>query len=135
MIVTALSVFFLGKNSFRNISLILRTDFNIKVSHTTISNWCANFAPMFGDMRIQLLPLLNLDSDERHTDETVVKIAGVKHYIWFVIDSETRFVVALIYYQLQQRSLPRIIRVPKFEKAVLLSLFFRFWEHLEKGIC
>ncbi len=93
IIITALSLFYLGKNSFRNISLILRTAFNIKVSHTTISNWCTKFAPMFDDMRIRLMPLLNLNSDEWHVDETVVKIAGVKYYIWFVVDSETRFVI------------------------------------------
>jgi len=93
LIVTALSMFFLGKNSFRNISLILRTAFNIRVSHVTISNWCTKFAPMFDNMRIKLLPFLDLNSDEWHTDETVVKIAGVKHYIWFVVDSETRFVI------------------------------------------
>lgn len=93
IIFTALSMFFLGKNSYRNISLILQTAFNIKVSHTTICNWCVKFAPMFDDMRIQLMPLLNFDSDEWHADETVVKIAGVKHYIWFIIDSETRFVI------------------------------------------
>ena len=93
IIITALSMFYLGKNSFRNISLILRTAFNIKVSHTTISNWCTNFAPLFDDMRIRLMPLLDLNSDEWHADETVVKIAGVKHYIWFVVDSETRFVI------------------------------------------
>jgi len=46
-------------------------------------------------MRIQLMPLLDLNSDEWHADETVVKIAGVKHYIWFVVDSETRFIVGL----------------------------------------
>ena len=88
IIITALSMFYLGKNSFRNISLILKTAFNIKVSHTTVSNWCVKFAPMFDDMRIQLLHFLDLNSDE-----TVVKIAGVKHYIWFIIDSETRFVI------------------------------------------
>jgi putative transposase len=93
LIITALSMFYLGKNSFRNISLILRTAFNIKVSHTTIANWCTNFAPLFDNMRIKLLPALDLNSDEWHTDETVVKIAGVKHYIWFVIDSETRFII------------------------------------------
>lgn len=93
IIITALSMFFLGKSSYRNISLILKTAFNINVSHTTISNWCVKFAPMFDDMRIQLMPLLNLNSDEWHADETVVKIAGVKHYIWFIIDSETRFVI------------------------------------------
>ena len=89
----ALSMIYLGKNSFRNISLIMRTAFDIMVSHTTISNWCVKFAPLFDDMRIRLVPLLDLDSDEWHADETVVKVAGVKHYIWFIIDSETRFVI------------------------------------------
>ena len=93
IIVMALSMFYLGKNSFRNISLILKTAFNIKVSHTTISNWCVKFAPMFDDMRIQPVPLLDLNSDEWHADETIVKVAGVEHYIWFIIDSETRFVI------------------------------------------
>ena len=45
---------------------------------------------MFDDMRIQLVPLLGLNSDKWHADETVIKIAGVKHYIWFIIDSEPR---------------------------------------------
>lgn len=93
LIVTALSMFYLGKNSFRNISLILRTAFNIKVSHVTISNWCTRFAPLFDNMRLKLMPMLDLSSDEWHADETVIKIAGVKHYLWFVVDSETRFVV------------------------------------------
>ena len=93
LIVTALSMFYLGKNSFRNISLILCTSFNIKVSHTTIANWCTRFAPLFDNMRLKLLPMIDLNSDEWHIDETVVKIAGVKHWLWFVIDSESRFVV------------------------------------------
>lgn len=93
LIITALSMFYLGKSSFRNISLILRTAFNIKVSHTTISNWCHNFAPLFDNMRLRLLPMLDFASDEWHMDETVVKIAGIKHYLWLIIDSETRFVI------------------------------------------
>jgi len=93
LIVTALSMFYLGKNSFRNIALILRVAFNIKVSHTTISNWCKNFAPLFNSFSLQLMPCLNFDSDEWHTDETVVKINGSKHYIWFIVDSETRFIL------------------------------------------
>ena len=63
---------------FRNISLILKTAFNIKVSHTTVSNWCVKFAPMFDDIRIQLVSLLDPNSDEWHADETVVKIARCK---------------------------------------------------------
>lgn len=92
-IIMALSMFYLGKDSFRNIALILRLAMNIKVSHTTISNWCKQFAPMFQNMSLELMPMLNFDSDEWHADETVVKIAGKKHYIWFIIDSETRFVL------------------------------------------
>ena len=45
VILMALTLFYLGRNSFRNIALILRTVINIQVSHTTISNWCTNFAP------------------------------------------------------------------------------------------
>lgn len=93
IVITALSMFFLGKNSYRNISLILRVAFNVKVSHVTIGNWCTKFAPMFDDMRLQLLPMLNFNSDEWHGDETYVKISGVNYYLWFVVDSETRFVI------------------------------------------
>jgi hypothetical protein len=38
---------YIGKSSFRNISLILRIANNIKVSHTTISNWCKQFSRLF----------------------------------------------------------------------------------------
>lgn len=117
MIITALSMFYLGKNSFRNISLILKTAFNIKVSHTTISNRCVKFAPMFDDMRIQLVSLLDLNSDEWHADETVVKIAGVKHYIWFIIDSETRFVIG--FHLSPHRDSPQAVSL--FSEAVKLG--------------
>lgn len=71
-ILTALSMFYLGKNSFRSIALILRTVMNIQVSHTTISNWCTKFAPMFQNIALQLIPALNFNSDEWQTDETVI---------------------------------------------------------------
>ena len=93
IIITALSMFYLGKNSFRNIALFLRIVFNIKVSHTTISNWCKSFAPMFDNIRLELISALDFNSDEWHVDETVVKINGIKYYIWFIVDSETRFVL------------------------------------------
>lgn len=93
VILMALSMFYLGKNSFRNIALILRTVMNVQVSHTTISNWCTNFAPLFQNMAIQLIPALNFNSDEWHADETVVKIQGRKYYLWLILDSETRFVL------------------------------------------
>jgi len=90
-VICALTMFYLGKSSFRNISMILRITNNIKASHTTISNWCKRFAPLFQNLSLELIPRLNFDSDERHADETVVKVLGKKHYIWFIVDSETRF--------------------------------------------
>ena len=109
VIISALSMFYLGKNSFRNIALILRLTFNISVSHTTISNWCTNFAPLFDNIRLELLPCIDLNSDEWHTDETVVKINGVTHYLWFVVDAETRFVVA--FHLSPQRDSPQAFSV------------------------
>ena len=93
VILTTLSMFYLGKNSFRNIALILRTVMNVQISHTTISNWCTKFAPMFQNIALQLIPALNFNSDEWHADETVIKIRGEKYYLWLILDSETRFVL------------------------------------------
>ena len=93
VILMVLSMFYLGKNSFRNIALILRSVMNVQVSHTTISNWCSRFAPMFQNIALQLIPALNFNSDEWHADETVVKIRGEKYYLWLILDSETRFVL------------------------------------------
>ena len=89
----ALSMFYLGKNSFRNIALSLRSVMNIQVSHTTIANWCTKFAPMFHNISMQLVPALNFNSDEWHADEAVVKIQGEKYYLWLILDSETHFVL------------------------------------------
>jgi transposase-like protein len=93
IILMALSMFYMGKNSFRNIALILRAVMNIRVSHTTISNWCTKFAPLFQNIALELMRELNFNSDEWHADETVVKIRGVKYYLWLIVDSETRFVL------------------------------------------
>lgn len=41
-------------------------------------------------------PALDLKSDTWHADETFLKINGVEHYLWILIDSETRFVISFI---------------------------------------
>jgi transposase-like protein len=55
--------------------------------------WCTRFAPLFQNIALELIPSLDFSSDEWHADETVVKIQGRKHYLWFIVDSETRFVL------------------------------------------
>ena len=42
---------------------------------------------------LTLVPTINFNSNEWHADETVVKILGEKYYIWFIIDSETGFIL------------------------------------------
>ena len=93
LVITALTLFYIGGSSFRKISLMLNILYNINVSHVTISDWCKKFAPIFHSKMISLMPCMNFNSDEWHADETVVKISGEKYYIWFIIDSETRFVL------------------------------------------
>ncbi len=51
------------------------------------------FAPLFNNLSLFLMPSMDFNSDEWHTDETVIKIECKKHYILFIIDSETRFVL------------------------------------------
>lgn len=48
----ALSMVYIDKNPFRNIALILRVINNVKVPHTTISNWCEKFATFFNNISL-----------------------------------------------------------------------------------
>ena len=93
LIITVLYQFFIGKSSNRNISLMLSQLYNIKISHVTVVDWCKKFAPILDSIALQLIPVMDFNSDEWHADETVVKINGKKHYIWFIVDGETRFVL------------------------------------------
>lgn len=86
-------MFYIGGTYFRKIDLCLKMLYNIKISHVTVSDWCKKFAPIFHNKMITLMPALDFNSDEWHADEIVVKILGEKYYIWFIIDSETRFVL------------------------------------------
>ena len=40
LVITALTMFYIGGTSFRKIALMLKILYNIKVSHVTISDWC-----------------------------------------------------------------------------------------------
>ncbi len=93
-ILTALNLYFVCNSSTRQISSFLLQTQNIKVSHVTISKWVIKFAPMFDVIKESFMPSVDLNSDEWHADETVVKISGRRYYIWFIVDSETRFVIA-----------------------------------------
>lgn len=94
VILTALNLFFLNKSSSRDISLFLLINHSISVSHVTICEWTKKFTPLFNLLSQKYLSSINLDSDEWHVDETAVKINGIKHWVWFTVDSETRFIIS-----------------------------------------
>lgn len=93
-ILTALNLYFVCNSSTRQVSAFLLQTLNVKVSHVTIFFWVRKFAPLFDVIKDSYLSSINLNSDEWHADETVIKVAGERYYIWFLIDSETRFVIA-----------------------------------------
>ena len=76
LIITALTMFYIGGTSFRKIALILKILYNINVSHVTVSDWCKNFAPIVHSKMLTLMPTMNFNSGDWHADETVVKILG-----------------------------------------------------------
>jgi transposase-like protein len=93
IILTVIAMFYIGTTSFRKIALILRLTYNVKISHQTVSDWCKKFAPYWQNIGLDLVSSLDFNSDEWHADETVVKINGIKYWVWFIVDSETRFVL------------------------------------------
>lgn len=94
VVITSLNMFYLCNASSRKISQFLYLNQNIKVSHVTIASWAKKFAPLFNSITSNFSSSINLNSDEWHADETIVKINGRKYFLWFVIDSETRFVIS-----------------------------------------
>lgn len=94
VVMQALMLFYVCNSPARKISRFLKLSFNIKVSHVTICRWIKCFAPIFQEKSFSYMPYLDFNSDEWHIDETVIKINGIKYWIWFVIDSETRFIVS-----------------------------------------
>ena len=64
-----------------------------------------------------MLSNADFNSDEWHADETVVKISGVKHFLWILLDSETRCVIT--YFLSPYRSSSSAARL--FQQALLTT--------------
>src|SRR5213080_3787723 len=55
----------------------------IEVSHETVRQWARKFGQQFANQIRGRLPRVG---DKWHLDEVVLKIAGVKHWLWRAID-------------------------------------------------
>jgi DNA-directed RNA polymerase subunit RPC12/RpoP len=47
LVITVLTLFYIGGSSFRKISLMLKMLYNVNVSHVTIGDWCKNSLQSF----------------------------------------------------------------------------------------
>lgn len=94
IVMQVLMMFYVCNSPARKISRFLKLSFNVTISHVTICRWVKCFAPMFQEKSFSYISQLDFNSDEWHIDETCIKIKGVKHWLWLVIDSETRFIIA-----------------------------------------
>ena len=94
VVLLALNLYFNNNSSTRNIAHLFEISFNINVSHVTIYKWTIKFSKLFRELSEFYSEKLNFDSDDWHADETAVFIKGKRYYLWLVIDSETRFVLA-----------------------------------------
>ena len=93
IIVDALYLYFINNSTTRAISNFFKDRYNFSVSHVAIHKWTTKFASVFKSITESMFPSSLHLSDEWHVDETVINIHGKRHYIWTLLDSETRFVI------------------------------------------
>ena len=91
VVIDALYMYFVHSVTTRAISQYLLDRKNIKISHVSIYKWIKVLEVY---LKILFYAPQNLNqSDERHVDETVIKIKGKRYYIWTLINSETRYII------------------------------------------
>ena len=94
IILFTLILYFENACSLRKIKRFLLQQYHICVSHVSIWRWLNHFAAFFRSTSHFLLQNADFQSDEWHADETFIRIQGVQHYLWILLDSETRTVIA-----------------------------------------
>lgn len=93
-ILTALIPYSFNNSSTRAISQLPIVTSNIKMYHVTISSWTNKFAPFFKAKAEKFKNCSDIQSDDCHTNKTVIFINCEHYYMWIAIDSETKFILA-----------------------------------------
>lgn len=91
VIASALDLYFRGL-SLRQVQQHLQDSYGIKVTHATIYNWLKKYVIIVSDF---LEDTQAKTSDRWHADETYVRIKGRHIVLWNLLDSETRFHIAM----------------------------------------
>jgi transposase-like protein len=90
-IALALDLYFRGL-SVRKISEHFQQVYNLDVSHMTVYRWIVDYSKLASDW----MDSQQVKSGERwHIDETFIKVDGKQHYLWNVLDSDSRYLLAV----------------------------------------
>ena len=91
----ALSLYFLYRQSSRQIKEKILLKFSLSVSHTTIINWCKVFSSLIHNIYNLHLTIPKNPPSIWLIDETVIKVNGKKLFIFAILDYHSRFLIAL----------------------------------------
>ena len=79
----------------------------ILVSHETVRQWGLKFGQAFANRIRRRLPRAG---DKWHLDEVVIKIAGVKHWLWRAVDQAGMVLDVLVQGRRDKRAAKRLLR-------------------------
>src|SRR6201994_232850 len=79
----------------------------ITVSHETVRQWGRQFAQPFANRIRRWLPRVG---DKWHLDEVVLKIAGVKHWLWRAVDQTGIVLDILVQRRRDKKAAKRLLR-------------------------
>src|ERR1700760_1501704 len=92
--------------SLRHVDEILAAR-GIAVSHETVRQWGLKFGQAFANQIRRRLPRAG---DKWHLDEVVVKIAGVKHWLWRAVDQSGMVLDVLVQSRRDKQAAKRLLR-------------------------
>ena len=79
----------------------------ITVSHETVRQWARKFGQPFANRIRRRLPRTG---DKWHLDEVVLKIAGVKHWLWRAVDQTGIVLDVLVQRRRDKQAAKRLLR-------------------------
>src|SRR5215471_10891247 len=79
----------------------------VMVSHETVRQWAGKFGQPFANRIRRRLPCIG---DKWHLDEVVLKIAGVKHWLWRAVDQTGIVLDVLVQRRRDKQAAKRLLR-------------------------
>lgn len=96
IIVFSLDLYFNGL-SLRSVARSINDHFDLNMDHSTVYYWIKKYIPQIRDAMEDMI--VNNNFTRLHVDEVFVRLRGTNHvnnmgYLWNIIDSKTRFLLA-----------------------------------------